>query len=141
GALANDDRVLAWDMWNEPDNTNGNSYGSIEPPDKVKYVELLLPKVFEWARAAKPKQPITSGVWKGDWSSDGKLSKVDKVQLGMSDVISFHSYEPPDVFEKRISSLKRFNRPLLCTEYMARGNKSTFEGILPLMKKHNIAAI
>ena len=27
GAFANDDRVLAWDVWNEPDNPNRSSYG------------------------------------------------------------------------------------------------------------------
>ena len=36
--------------------------------------------------------------------------------------------------------MTRYKRPLLCTEYMARGNGSTFEGSLPIMKKHNIAA-
>jgi hypothetical protein len=29
----------------------------------------------------------------------------------------------------------------LCTEYMARGNGSTFQGSLPVAKKHNVAAI
>ena len=28
---------------------------------------------------------------------------------------------------------------MLCTEYMARPNKSTFEGSLPLGKKHHVA--
>lgn len=35
----------------------------------------------------------------------------------------------------------RYNRPLLCTEYMARGNKSTFQGTLPIAKKYKVAAI
>ena len=141
GAFANDDRILAWDIWNEPDNPNRSSYAKSEPPDKVAYIETLLPKAFEWARAAKPKQPLTSGVWKGDWSSDDKLTKVDRIQLEMSDVISFHSYEAPNVFESRIKSLLRYNRPLLCTEYMARGNESTFQGSMPLGKQHNVAMI
>ena len=141
GAFANDNRILAWDIWNEPDNLNTSSYGKMEPPNKVALVEALLPKAFEWARAAKPKQPLTSGVWKGDWSSDAKLTKVDRIQLEMSDVISFHSYEAPDQFEKRIQSLLRYNRPLLCTEYMARGNKSTFQGSMPIAKQHNVAMI
>jgi hypothetical protein len=142
GAFANDDRVLAWDIWNEPDNPNRSSYANVELPNKVSYVETLLPKAFEWARAAKPKQPLTSGVWKGDdWSSDDKLTKIDRIQLEMSDVISFHSYESPEQFEARIKSLTRFNRPLLCTEYMARGNKSTFQGSMPIAKKYNVAVM
>ena len=34
-AFATDDRILAWDVWNEPDNTNGSSYGRSEPRNKV----------------------------------------------------------------------------------------------------------
>lgn len=142
GAFANDDRVLAWDVWNEPDNMNTSSYGKQEPASKVALVEALLPKVFAWARAAKPRQPLTSGVWRGDdWSSDDKLTKMDRIQLDNSDVISFHSYEAPNKFEQRIRSLQRFNRPLLCTEYMARGNKSTFQGSMPIAKPLKVAMI
>jgi len=141
GAFAGDARVLAWDIWNEPDNTNANSYGAKEPPRKVRLVLALLPKAFAWAREAKPTQPLTSGVWQGDWSVDRKLSPTARVQLEQSDVISFHNYGTPEDLEKAIGSLKRLGRPLLCTEYMARGNGSTFEGSLPVLKKHNVAAI
>lgn len=141
GAFAKDNRILAWDMWNEPDNTNGSSYGKQEPANKVALVEALLPKVFAWARTAGARQPLTAGVWKGDWSTDAKLSAMDKIMLEQSDVISFHNYDDGAAFEKRIQWLQRFNRPILCTEYMARGNKSTFQGSLPIAKKYNVAAI
>jgi hypothetical protein len=139
GAFAKDARVLAWDVWNEPDNRNGSSYGKLEPANKVALVEAMLPKVFAWARAARPSQPLTSGVWQGDWSSDDKLSTTDRIQLDNSDVISFHDYNDPAKFEQRIQSLQRFRRPILCTEYMARGNKSTFEGSMPVALKYNVA--
>jgi hypothetical protein len=141
GKFGKDPRVLAWDIWNEPDNTNNNSYGDKEPKDKVALVLKLLPQAFAWARAAGPQQPLTSGVWKGDWSTDEKMSEMDRMQIALSDVVSFHSYDKPEELEKRIGFLTRFNRPLLCTEYMARGNGSTFEGALPILKKHNVAAI
>lgn len=140
GAFAADDRVLAWDIWNEPDNTNVSSYGKLEPENKVALVLQLLPKAFEWARAAHPEQPLTSGVWKGDWSNREKLNPMEKIQLDMSDVISFHNYEPPQEFAKRVQWLKAYGRPLLCTEYMARGNGSTFEGTLPIAKQDKVAA-
>jgi endo-1,4-beta-mannosidase len=63
GALAADERVLAWDIWNEPDNTNDSSYGGLEPPNKAELVLPLLRKAFAWAREAAPAQPLTSGVW------------------------------------------------------------------------------
>jgi hypothetical protein len=141
GAFANDKRVLAWDVWNEPDNPNTSSYGSSEPKDKEKLVEELLPLVYEWARSAHPSQPLTSGVWRGDWSSMSKLSAIERIQLDSSDVISFHSYNEPAELERRILSLQRYNRPLLCTEYMARGAKSTFEGSLPVAANYHVALI
>jgi Cellulase (glycosyl hydrolase family 5) len=140
-AFARDDRVLAWDVWNEPDNTNGGSYHSEEPADKVERVETLLPQVFRWAREAGATQPLTSGVWKGDWSVPGTLSPTEKIQLENSDVISFHNYDPPEEFEKRVKWLQAFHRPLICTEYMARGNGSTFAGTLPIAKREHVAAI
>ncbi len=135
-----DDRILAWDVWNEPDNTNDRSYGQMEPKNKVELVRQLLPKVFEYIHAANPTQPLTSGVWRGDWSSHDKLTAVEKIQIDLSDVISFHNYDKPGEFEKRVKWLQAYGRPILCTEYMARGNGSTFEGILPLAKKYKVAA-
>src|SRR5690606_8966144 len=38
-----------------------------------------------------------------------------------------------------IKMLQRYNKPLLCTEYMARANGSTFESFLPIAKKYNVA--
>jgi len=140
-AFAEDNRILAWDVWNEPDNTNQSSYGKTEPPTKVALVQELLPDVFKYVRAGRPSQPITSGVWKGDWSSPDKLSPIEKIQLEQSDIISFHNYDKPPEFEKRIQWLQQYHRPILCTEYMARGNGSTFQGILPIAKKYNVAAI
>jgi hypothetical protein len=141
GAFANDPRVLGWDLWNEPDNTNGGSYFKEEPKDKAELVLKLLPQVFEWARAANPTQPLTSGVWHGEWSSADKLGPMARVQLDESDVISFHNYSWPEDFAKHAESLESYHRPILCTEFMARPAGSTFDAILPLAKEHHVAAI
>lgn len=141
GRFKDDQRILGWDVWNEPDNVNTSSYGKGEPRDKKELVLALLPDVFRWAREAGASQPLTSGVWEGNWSSDDKLSPMAKVQLHDSDIVSFHSYDGPAEFEKRIQWLERFHRPILCTEYMARGNGSTFQGSLPIAKKYRVGAI
>ena len=141
GAFANDSRVLGWDVWNEPDNTNNSSYGSSEVTHKTELVLALLPKVFTWARQAGASEPLTSGVWNGDWSSPKKLTTIEKIQLEQSDVISFHNYGPPKNFEKRVRWLRAYHRPILCTEYMARPRGSTFQAILPVARKENVAAI
>ena len=141
GSFANDQRVLAWDVWNEPDNDNGSSYGKLEPPNKRELVLTLLPQVFAWARAAHPVQPLTSGIWSGDWSSLDRMSPMARLQIEQSDVISFHNYAWPEEFEQRIHELEQFHRPLICTEYMARGAGSTFDTILPIARKNHVASI
>ncbi|HYA64613.1 MAG TPA: cellulase family glycosylhydrolase [Candidatus Sulfotelmatobacter sp.] len=140
-AFGNDPRVLAWDVWNEPGNTNQGSYGSEELPDKVDLVRELLPKVFTWAREAGASQPLTSGLWRGNWSSRKKLDAITRIQLEQSDVLSFHNYDAPREFRKRVNWLQSYHRPILCTEYMARPRHSTFAGILPIAKKCKVAAI
>jgi len=137
--FAQDARILGWDVWNEPDNINqGSAYGKAELPDKVKYVQPLLKKVFVWTRAGNPSQPVTAAIWAGDWSGEDKLKPIEKLMLEQSDIISFHNYDDPAEFEKRVVWLQRYERPIICTEYMARPNKSTFEGSLPIAKKYNI---
>jgi hypothetical protein len=141
GAFARDQRVLAWDIWNEPDNENPGSYDKLEPKNKLELVLRLLPQAFAWAREAKPEQPLTSGVWKGDWSTPEKMTEMDRLQIELSDVVTFHNYDSPTELEKRINWLKRYNRPMICTEYMARGNGSFFFGGLLVGKVHNVGMI
>ena len=139
GQFRADRRVHAWDLFNEPDNTNGSSYGKLEPTDKPELSLTLLKKVFAWAREVDPSQPLTSGVWAGDWSPD-KLSPMNRFQLDASDVISFHNYNPLPQLKTRIEPLKRYGRPMLCTEYMARPEGSTFEPVLAYLSEQKIGA-
>ncbi len=140
GQFRNDDRVLGWDLWNEPDNP-ANEYRSVERSDKRELVANLLPQVFRWARSVDPRQPLTSGVWDGEWGDPANRSTIAGIQLDNSDVITFHSYAKPATFESRIQELTPFGRPMLCTEYMARSLGSTIDGVLPVAKRHNVGAM
>ncbi|MDE3104224.1 MAG: cellulase family glycosylhydrolase [Acidobacteriota bacterium] len=139
GAFAKDDRILGWDVWNEPDNGNAGSYN--DPPHKADRVAQLLPQVFAWAREAGATQPLTSGLWNGSWSDPAKENAVVRIQLAESDILTFHNYGWPEEFEARIVELQRYHRPILCSEYMARGAGSTFDNSLPIAKKYNVGAI
>jgi hypothetical protein len=134
-----DDRVLGWDLWNEPDNP-ARVYRRIERKDKQELVANLLPQVFGWARAVNPSQPLTSAVWDGAWGDLSSRSTIAGIQLDNSDVITFHSYGKPPDFESRIAELQPLGRPIICTEYMARTQGSTVEGILPIAKRHKVGA-
>ncbi|MCV7076319.1 cellulase family glycosylhydrolase [Mycobacterium szulgai] len=135
-----DERILGWDLWNEPDNP-ARVYRTVERKDKVERVAELLPQVFRWARAVDPVQPLTSGVWQGNWGDPGSRSAISGIQLDNADVITFHSYAKPAEFEGRIAELAPLGRPIICTEYLARSMGSTVEGILPIAKRHNVGAL
>ena len=144
GAFANDDRVLAWDVWNEPGADNLGSYPKQELPkkDKVALVAELLPQVFAWAREANPSQPLTSGVWSVETSQDDtKLPALQQIQVRESDIITFHNYTWPEYFRRQVTWLKKYNRPVICTEYMARSVGSTFDTVLPIAKQERVGAI
>jgi hypothetical protein len=128
-AFANDKRIVAWDVWNEP-------------AEKQEVIELL-PQVFEWAREAHPSQPLTSGIYQGLYFPGGKdkLTPVIEIQAAQSDIISFHNYAWPEDFEKQVVGLQQYHRPLICTEYMARSAGSTFDTVLPIAKKYRVSAI
>ena len=119
--FGSDSRVLLWDLYNEPGNSGQNEKSL-----------ALVKAVFAWARAAKPEQPLSVGVWFGN-------KALNDYQLAASDIITFHNYSDAANLEKEIQSLKKQqSRPVICTEYMARTNKSTFTTCLPVLKKEQV---
>jgi len=143
-AFAKDERILGWDLWNEPGADNAGSYlkEELKEKDKIALVTALLPQVFEWAREANPVQPLTSGVWAVDTSPDGAdIGELQRIQLRESDIITFHNYSWPEAFRREVAWLKKHNRPVICTEYMARSVGSTFDAILPIAKDERVGAI
>lgn len=123
-SLKDDDRILLWDLYNEPGNSG---YGNTSMP--------LLKNVFEWAREVNPSQPISSGVW------NLRLTDLNKFQVEHSDIITYHNYNDEIEHQQAIDTLKLYNRPMICTEYMARRNGSFFSNIMPILKEQNIGAI
>jgi hypothetical protein len=121
-----DTRILMWDLYNECGN-NGHFEQSYD----------LLQKVFRWARAVNPLQPLTVCYW----TSNGLIGPINAFILSHVDIITYHCYEDAEHHQMRIDMLKAYGRPLLCTEYMARKRNSTFFSILPLLKAQGIGAI
>ena len=117
-----DPRILLWDLYNEPGEYKDQSLA-------------LLKEIFNWARTANPSQPLSSAVF------STRFPAMNKFQVENSDVITYHNYDNLQEHQAAIDTLKKYNRPLLCTEYMARRNNSLFSTIMPLLKKNNIAAI
>jgi hypothetical protein len=136
-----DQRVHAWDVFNEPDNQNTDAYRKQELADKSGMALALLRSVLAWAREINPDQPLTVGLWRDeDFSDAGPKTAVARVALEESDVISFHAYNDAPGVEKRIAVLRRQGRPLLCTEYLARSFGSTIQAVLPALKANDVGA-
>ena len=133
--FAEDSRVLMWDVYNEP---GGYPSPGAEPVGEVCLP--LLKDVFDWARAAAPSQPLTSGLW---WNPLAPLPpSIGELQLAGSDIVSFHHYGPVEdlivVYDKIRADT---DRPVLCSEYMARNMKSRFETHLPAFRERSVGAI
>jgi len=134
GRFKDDARVDAWDVFNEPDNPNTDSYAAVEVKDKSALAALLIENTFRWAREAGARQPLTAAPWLNDFSDDATLSPSDHAMLNGSDVISFHNYAKLEDMRLRLANLRRYGRPILCTEYMARPVGSTFNPVLGYLK-------
>jgi hypothetical protein len=140
GRFKTDRRILAWDIFNEPDNPNRPAYVSTEAPNKPELALVLLRKAFAWAREVAPAQPLTVCVWIGQWGATTPLSPMEEFVLDQSDIISFHNYGGPDEMRQCVQNLRRFHRPILCSEYMARPRGSTFDPILGYLKEQKVGA-
>ena len=123
-AFSGDKRIVLWDLYNEPGN---QGYGNRSMP--------LLEKIFTWAREVNPTQPLSVGVWHHE------LTELNLFQLENSDIITYHNYADEVDHQQAIDSLKAYNRPMVCTEYMARRNNSLFKNIMPILKENHVGAI
>ena len=118
--FSDDERILMWDIYNEP--------GQFGVGDKSL---TLLKLAWSWALNVRPSQPLTSCL-------DGSVGKeVIECNTKNSDVITFHTYEG-EKLQETIDRLKILERPLICTEYMAREFGSTFEFSMPIFKENKV---
>lgn len=120
GAFKDDKRIVLWDLYNEPGNS-GMANKSLP----------LVEATFAWARQMKPAQPLTIGVWGGP-------KEISERQIDLSDILSFHFYGDNKGMKARIDDFKTHQRPVLCTEWMARTMGAKYETELPLFKEAKV---
>ncbi|KAH3758856.1 cellulase family glycosylhydrolase [Pelomyxa schiedti] len=135
--FADDTRVWGWDLFNEPDNPNKPAYQAYNPTDRADASLGILNLAFSAARNATPTQPLTAGLWWGDWDNPDQLAQA---MIDQSDILSFHNYDSLSGMQSRVASLTKYGRPMVCTEYMARPQGSTFDPILGWLKSQSVGA-
>jgi hypothetical protein len=144
GHFADDERVLGWDLYNEPGNASVFSAGAAPADPPAHRLEFgaedplhphsmaLAREAFRWARRARPSQPLTSGAW------DPRRREDDRTLVELSDLVSFHDYLPLDPLARHVEELAAHGRPLVCTEWLARGLGSRPETHLPFFRERRI---
>ncbi len=116
---AHDDRVVIWDLFNEPGNSNR---GNLSLPHMVRF--------FEIAREIGPRQPLTTGVWRV--TGDNAIPEIEQVALDLSDVVSYHNYGSYDTNILLLERLKGYGRPLFNTEWLHRMQHNDVFTLFPL---------
>ena len=138
--FGDDDRIVAWDLFNEPDQVDVDTLAAGDRNAKARVVTRLVDVVFDWARSAHPRQPLTVGLWEYDEHMRPVDNDLNRLVIERSDVISFHCYEPHDKLEMLITELSSHGRPLVCTEWLARTNGSTAD-LIDVMAARGVDAI
>jgi len=138
--FGDDARVLAWDVFNEPDQADRDTFREGTRERKSAAACGLLEQVFEWARETGAQQPLTVGVWEYGADHVPVANDFNTIALAMSDIVSFHCYMPEAALRGVITSLAAHGRPLLCTEWLARSEGSV-AALLPVFRELNIGAI
>ena len=122
---ANDERIICWNIINEPGIRLGER--SID----------IMKTLFEIVRAEDPIQPLCADIWNG--IKDGKLyNKIEEVAFELSDIVSFHSYQPYDRVVAEIRHHQKSGRPVLLTEWLHRINHNDVHNLYPLFYLTNI---
>ncbi len=137
--FGNDPRVAVWDLFNEPDNRNAISWPRKEMRRKTPAATGLLDAVFDWCQTVDPTQPLTAGVYMGVSGSVERASSINRTLLARSDILTFHCYGNAARLMATIDHLGRYERPLLCTEWLARSANSTVD-LIALFSERNVGA-
>ncbi|WP_352422873.1 cellulase family glycosylhydrolase [Proteiniphilum sp.] len=136
-AFANDERIILWDIWNEP-----RMDDVPEMYEQMDWIEAMV----GWCREKNPVQPITASIFYDSGvrpdSVSRAISRRSEVEAIM-DVHNFHHYESGSDHMERIEWMverlqKISNRPLICTEAIARTTGSTFPRTFIPFAKHQI---
>ncbi|MBO5312367.1 MAG: cellulase family glycosylhydrolase [Clostridia bacterium] len=121
-----DSRILMWDLFNEPGNSNRRDI-------TLPFVKRMVSEV----RAINPSQPLTIGAWWCGGNCDFD-NEVDRYALECSDIITYHNYGTYEEHIRVIKYLKTLNRPIINTEWLARCTGNTVFDNFPLFYLENI---
>jgi len=132
-AYKDDERILMWDLYNEP----GNRVGAQQDTELRLPSLPLLVNVFQWARAHEPSQPLSAGVWTPGWPG---WEGFNQIIFELSDIVNMHSYSALDYTKRIIEMAQAQNRPIVMTEWLCRTVNCSVQTHLPYFKEQNVGS-
>ena len=138
-----DPRILFWDLYNEPGNrmdfstVNYSHFAS----ELESHALTLMEQSFGWAREEGPDHPMTVAAWTTplpDVDAHPYQTEIDRSALLHSDIITFHAYWNRERVGEFIDFLEVLDRPILCTEWMARAVDSKISDQLALFHERGV---
>ncbi|MBN9386940.1 MAG: PD40 domain-containing protein [Chloroflexi bacterium] len=147
-AFKDDDRVIAWDLHNEPDN-----YGLWNSQDNAEPTLVWLSRMRQYVKSLDPNHLITVGMGKRE--SFYRQSSEGYTVLDLSDFVSEHSYNADALAEEIYELQGKTNRqkpivieemgwpsgPVFSTDFTEAAQVDKYYKTLEVAKSHNVAGI
>ena len=121
GPFRRDKRVLYWDLYNVAGN---GGLGEESLP--------LMDQTFNWARALEVAQPLAVPAWR-EFGSAMAARKLER-----SDLITFQSFDNVESVEARLQLLQRYQRPIICSDWLMRQVGNDFRKVLPVFAVYRV---
>ena len=122
-------RILFWDLYNEPGNRmdfDKRAFSQFDADLEKHALSLMEAQLRLGTRRSAPKQPLTVAAWTTplpDSDAHPYQTEIDRSALLHSDIITFHAYWNRKRVAQFIDYLEVLDRPILCTEWMARASR------------------
>ncbi|NLG81106.1 MAG: cellulase family glycosylhydrolase [Bacilli bacterium] len=124
----NDERIIMWDVFNEI----GNSLRGVKSVPFMK-------RLFTVIREIDPLQPVGACAWRVD--RHGHIeSEEERIAVELSDIVLWHYYGDYKTTVKIIENLKKYECPLINTEWLHRIQHNNIEEIFPLFYLERIGS-
>ena len=125
----NDERILIWDICNEP----GNGMRGMK---SYPYIE----KTFEIVRSYDPIQPSGACCW--SYRDNKPFQEIELKVLEMSDIILYHCYmKNEDCIAVSQHLMDTYQRPIINSEWLHRIWHNDVDVLFPYFRKHKIGCL
>ncbi len=140
GRFRNDERIDFWDVYNEPDNYERSCLHQIGTDEQSGFRAVAVAKNV---RLGARNETVPAAVIRVVVGAVGRSRQAFAHGTNPTGEFGHHhlsQLRPLDKLKSCVENLRRYHRPIICTEYMARPVGSTFDPNLRYLKEQNVGA-